>query len=133
MADRAMTSKETDARIIVDRLLRGAGWDIEDKNQVTTEESIKDGLDIALKKLQHDKATGFGDVLRILDFLLAFRYQEFETAELDAIETFVCSTKEHTFQIKERINAIRVRKILNKPSISVRNDKQIESLKVETV
>lgn len=36
-------TKETDARIIVDRLLREAGWDIEDKNQVTTEESIKDG------------------------------------------------------------------------------------------
>ena len=37
------TFSEADARIIVDRLLREAGWDIEDKNQVTTEESIKDG------------------------------------------------------------------------------------------
>ena len=36
-------SSEADARIVVDRLLREAGWNIEDKNQVTTEESIKDG------------------------------------------------------------------------------------------
>lgn len=36
-------TKETDARIIVDRCLREAGWDIEDKNQVTTEEATKDG------------------------------------------------------------------------------------------
>jgi len=37
------SSSEADARIIVDRLLREAGWDIEDKSQVTTEESNKDG------------------------------------------------------------------------------------------
>ena len=43
MADQTSSSTEADARIIVDRLLREAGWDIEDKNQVTTEESIKDG------------------------------------------------------------------------------------------
>lgn len=30
--------RETDARILIDRLLREAGWDIEDKNQVSTEE-----------------------------------------------------------------------------------------------
>ena len=33
------SKKETDARIIIDRLLREAGWDIEDKNQVSTEEA----------------------------------------------------------------------------------------------
>jgi len=43
MANQNNTSSEADARIVVDRLLREAGWDIEDKNQVTTEESIKDG------------------------------------------------------------------------------------------
>jgi len=36
-------TKETDSRIIVDRLLKEAGWDIEDKTQVTTEEATKDG------------------------------------------------------------------------------------------
>ncbi len=42
MDDKTHT-KETDVRIIVDRLLREATWDIEDKNQVTTEEATKDG------------------------------------------------------------------------------------------
>lgn len=36
-------SKETDARIIIDRLLREAGWDIEHKSQVSTEEPAADG------------------------------------------------------------------------------------------
>jgi type I restriction enzyme R subunit len=36
-------SKETDARIIIDRLLREAGWDIENKSQVSTEEAAADG------------------------------------------------------------------------------------------
>ncbi|MFQ5794993.1 MAG: DEAD/DEAH box helicase family protein [Candidatus Bipolaricaulia bacterium] len=35
--------KETDARIIVDRLLRESGWDPEDKSQVLTEEPAADG------------------------------------------------------------------------------------------
>lgn len=67
------------------------------------------GLDTALQKLKGDKANGFSDVLRMLDILLAFRYQEFEEAELNGIEKFAYSTKEHPFNIKERVNAIRVR------------------------
>jgi len=43
MATQNKNSSEADARMVVDRLLREAGWDIEDKSQVTTEESIKDG------------------------------------------------------------------------------------------
>ena len=31
--------RETDARILIDRKLREAGWDPEDKNQVITEEN----------------------------------------------------------------------------------------------
>jgi len=34
---------ETDARIVIDRLLRQADWDIEDKSQVSTEEAAADG------------------------------------------------------------------------------------------
>lgn len=34
---------ETDARILIDRLLRESGWDIEDKSQVSTEEAAADG------------------------------------------------------------------------------------------
>ncbi len=43
MTDINNASKEADSRIIVDRLLREAGWNIEDKNQVTTEEATQDG------------------------------------------------------------------------------------------
>ena len=35
--------QETDARIVIDRLLREAGWDVENKSQVSTEEPSKDG------------------------------------------------------------------------------------------
>ena len=73
---------------------------------------VEKGLNIALRRLHGDKANGFGDVLRVLDFLLAFRFDDFAEAQLDAIETFVYATKEHSFSIKERVNAIRVRKIL---------------------
>ena len=34
-------SKETDARIVIDRLLREAGWDIENKSQVSTESAVR--------------------------------------------------------------------------------------------
>ncbi len=34
---------EADARIVLDRLLRESGWDIEDKSQVSTEEASADG------------------------------------------------------------------------------------------
>lgn len=43
-------ANETDARIIIDRLLREADWDIEDKAQVSTEEAAADGrADYVLK------------------------------------------------------------------------------------
>ena len=35
--------RETDARILIDRRLREADWDIEDKNQVSTEETSENG------------------------------------------------------------------------------------------
>lgn len=35
--------KESDARIVIDELLRQAGWDPADKSQVLTEVSIRDG------------------------------------------------------------------------------------------
>lgn len=76
---------------------------------------------MAIKRLYGDRANAFSDTLRLLDFLLAFRYEEFEEKELNAIETFVYATKEHPFQIKERINAIRVRKMLGNKGSEVGN------------
>lgn len=75
---------------------------------------IEQALQATLNRLKGDKANAFGDVIRIIDILLAFRYEEFEEKDLDAIEKFVYSTKEHPFKIKERINAIKVRKMLIK-------------------
>ncbi len=43
---------EADSRIIIDRLLREAGWDIEDKSQVSTEEASADGRADYLLKSQ---------------------------------------------------------------------------------
>lgn len=44
---------ETDARIVIDRLLREADWNIEDKSQVSTEEAAADGrADYLLKDPQ---------------------------------------------------------------------------------
>lgn len=69
------------------------------------------GLQVSLDKLQGDKANAFSDVLRLLDFLLAFRYEEFSDKDLDMIESFIYSTKEYPFSIKDRVNAIRVLRI----------------------
>lgn len=46
---------EADARIIVDRLLREAGWNIEDKTQVSTEEAAADGRADYLLKDSHGR------------------------------------------------------------------------------
>ncbi len=46
---------ETDARIIIDRLLREAGWDIENKQIVSTEEPAADGRADYLLKDQHGR------------------------------------------------------------------------------
>jgi len=47
---------EADARIVVDRLLREAGWDIEDKAWVSTEEASADGRADYLLKSQRTQA-----------------------------------------------------------------------------
>jgi type I restriction enzyme R subunit len=45
-------TRETDARMVVDQLLKDAGWDIFDKSQVSTEEPAADGrADYLLKSL----------------------------------------------------------------------------------
>ncbi len=56
-------------------------------------------------------AHAFSDVLRMLDILLTFRHEEFGEPELEAIESFAYSTKNHPFKIKERVNAIKVKKM----------------------
>jgi hypothetical protein len=66
------------------------------------------GLKTAVEKLKNDKSVSLGDVFRLIDILLTFRFKEFGEKELDVIEAVVYSTGEHTFRIKQRVNAIRV-------------------------
>jgi type I restriction enzyme R subunit len=49
---------EADSRIVVDRLLREANWDIEDKSQVSTEEATADGRADYLLKDQRTRPVG---------------------------------------------------------------------------
>lgn len=72
---------------------------------------LKVGLNRALQNLEGDRSNGFGDVLRIIDILLTYRYEEFQEPELTVIENFISSTKEQSFSIRERINAIRIRRM----------------------
>lgn len=46
---------EADSRIVIDRLLREANWDIEDKSQASTEEAAADGRADYLPKSQRTR------------------------------------------------------------------------------
>lgn len=50
--------RETDARILIDRKLREAGWNIEDKNQVATEETSETGRADYVLKDSRGRASG---------------------------------------------------------------------------
>lgn len=58
--------RESDARIIIDRKLREANWDIEDKNQVVTEETIRAGRVDYLLKDRRGRALGIIEAKRFL-------------------------------------------------------------------
>lgn len=64
---------ETDARILIDRQLRQAGWDIEDKNQVSTEETSQTGRADYILKDGRGRALAVVEVKRFSDFILSFR------------------------------------------------------------
>jgi hypothetical protein len=53
------------------------------------------------------KVFGLSNVLMLLNMLLRYGYPDFDDAALDQIELFVRDLNEHTFQIPERIAAIR--------------------------
>jgi hypothetical protein len=68
---------------------------------------LSEALETAKKNLQKDEAYGFSDPLRLLDGLLHFEHQSFTLELLDQIEKLVESIEENTFNIQERIAAIR--------------------------
>ena len=62
----------------------------------------------AKTELKGDSGYGFSDLLRLLDGLLKYEYQGFDSAALDLIEQFIDGLgDEHIFRIPERIRAIR--------------------------
>lgn len=56
--------RETDARILIDRKLREAGWNIEDKNQVATEETAETGRADYILKDSRGRALGIIEAKR---------------------------------------------------------------------
>ena len=64
-------------------------------------------LRVAKERLLGDSKYGFSDMLRLIDGWLRFAHSDFSDQDLDDIELFLDGVNEHTFRIKERINAIR--------------------------
>ena len=71
-------------------------------------------FDVAKEKLYKDSGYGFSDALSLLDGLLRFEHGEFSKDLLEKIELFIDGLDEHTFQILERLSAIRTFRRLNK-------------------
>lgn len=76
---------------------------------------LPDALRKAKLDLQGDSAMGFSDVLRLLDGLLRFEHPAFTPTLLDEVEQFVEDIQEHTFNIRERIAAIRAFRLASRP------------------
>jgi hypothetical protein len=72
------------------------------------------GLQVAKGNLQGDKTYGFSDVLRLIDGLLRFEHPAFTNELLDEIEKFVEGISEYTFNIHERIAAIRAYRLASR-------------------
>jgi hypothetical protein len=68
---------------------------------------LSDALDAAGRNLRNDGAHGFSDFLRLLDALLRFCHASFTSEQLDDVERFAEGVNDHTFNIEERIAAIR--------------------------
>ena len=57
--------------------------------------------------LEPHQRYGFSDLLGMINGLLRYEHQSFTDIELDLLEEFISSLKEHTFNIEEKINSIR--------------------------
>ena len=89
---------EADARIVVDRLLREAGWNIEDKSQVSTEEPAADGRADYLLKNQRTQPLAPIETKRfsIDPYSAKERAQEY-TVSLGAPFVILSNGREHYF------------------------------------
>ncbi|MBI2447420.1 MAG: DEAD/DEAH box helicase family protein, partial [Candidatus Omnitrophica bacterium] len=90
--------KETDARIVIDRLLREAGWDIENKAQVSTEEPTRDGRADYLLKNTRTQPLSIVEAKRFsLDPYSAKKQAEEYARSLDVPFIILSNGHEHYF------------------------------------
>jgi hypothetical protein len=77
---------------------------------------LKDALENAKSKLPQGDISTFGlsNVLMLLNGLLRFRYVDFTNDMLDEIERFLDGLNEHSFQIPEKLAAIRTARLLQR-------------------
>jgi type I restriction enzyme R subunit len=89
---------EADARIIVDRLLREADWDIEDKSQVSTEEAAADGRADYLLKNQRTQPIAVIEAKRFsIDPYSAKGQAKDYAVSLGAPFVMLSNAREHSF------------------------------------
>lgn len=74
---------------------------------------LKDALENAKSKLPQGDISVFGlsNVLMLLNGLLRYRYPDFTNGMLDEIERFLDGLNEHSFQIPEKLAAIRTARL----------------------
>lgn len=108
---------ETDARIVVDRLLREAGWDIENKSQVSTEEPSKDGRADYLLKNSRTQPLAIVEAKKFsIDPYSAKEQAKSYAASLDAPFIILSNGLEH--YVWEYIDGGDARPVLGLPSPS---------------
>lgn len=75
---------------------------------------LKDALENAKSKLPQGEISVFGlsNVLMLLNGLLRYRHPDFTNEMLDEIERFLDGLNEHSFQIPEKLAAIRTARLL---------------------
>jgi len=90
-------TRETDSRILIDRKLREAGWNIEDKNQVTTEETSTSGRADYILKDRRGRAIAVVEAKRFSVDPVAAKQQALSYAEDGKIEFIFLSNGEDIY------------------------------------
>jgi hypothetical protein len=85
---------------------------------------LKEALENAKSKLPQGEISTFGlsNVLMLLTGLLRYRHPDFANGMLDEIERFLDGLNEHSFQIPEKLAAIRTARLLKRSSEARRAD-----------
>lgn len=90
-------TKETDARILIDRRLKEAGWDIEDKNQVSTEDSNTQGRTDYILRDRRGRSVGLIEAKRFTVDPVAAKAQALKYAEETGVDFIFLSNGEEIY------------------------------------